>query len=237
MTERPGWPSTPMRVGVVLALVGVLGIAVSARYASGWWLLTYVLDALGLVAGVLVWRGHVPAARLVRLVAGFGLGATVASVVGLTIVWPLNLTLTEIRLDPMSFVWPAAFVIIAVCIQFWIIREIGQQPAQTTIDSSGLRRWAGSRRWPGLQRWNIATPEKVGAAVALTAVVLLWAMLHGNSAAVAIPLAQQQLGPGYRYALTWISSASHDGRTAVSGVVTAWNEHEVRTILLHWEKR
>jgi hypothetical protein len=61
--------------------------------------------------------------------------------------------------------------------------------------------------------------------------------LHGQSAQLAEALAMQQLGPDYRYHLSWISSTKTDHGASVSGVVTAWNDQELKTVLLHWETR
>ncbi|MGD0432235.1 MAG: hypothetical protein ABSA58_14195 [Acetobacteraceae bacterium] len=217
--------SAPMRVGAMLVVIGVLGAALTASHATSWWLFTYGLDALALLAGALLLRGNLATARLVRAVMALGLGAMGVALIGLAVVRPVNLTLTEIRLDPTSFLWPAIVVAVSVCALAWIVWELGREPVQTAIYNAGLR------------RWDSATPAKAGAAVMFVLVALAWAMLHGNSASVAVSLAQQQLGFGYRYALTWISSASLGGRKAIDGVVTAWNDHEVKKVLLHWEQR
>jgi hypothetical protein len=215
----------PMRVGAILVAVGAIGIALTARLATGWWLITYGADAASLLAGAMVWRGNAPVMRLVRSVMAFGTGATVAGLLGLAVVRPLDLTLTEVRLDPTSFVWPAVIVVVAFCVQIWITWELGREPVRAALTEAGLR------------RWDPATAAKAGTAAMFVAIVLAWAALHGNSASVAVTLAEQQLGPDYRYALTWISAASRDGRSGVDGVVTAWNSHEVRTVLMHWDKR
>jgi hypothetical protein len=217
--------SAPGRVGAMLVAIGVLGVAMTVSHATGWWLFTYVLDALALLAGALLLRGNLTAARLVRAVMAFGLSVTLVGLIGLAVVWPIDLTLTEFRLDLASFLWPAACVAAAIFVQLWIVWELGRAPVQTGIYNAASR------------RWDAATAAKAGAAAMFVVVGLAWATLHGNSASVAISLAQQQLGFGYRYALTWISSASHDGHTAIDGVVTAWNDHEVKKVLLHWEQR
>ena len=217
--------TAPTRVGLMLAVVGAIGVAFTATHATGWWSLTYGVDGLALLAGALLLRGNVPTLRLVCAVMAFGAGATVVGLIGLAVVWPLDLTLTEFRLDPISFVWPSVTVIITVCVELWIVWELGREPVRAAIAGAGLR------------PWDPATPAKIGAAVMFVVVVLLWAALHGNSATVAVSQAEQQLGPDYRYALTWIGPASRGGRGAVDGVVTAWNKREVRTVLLHWEQR
>jgi hypothetical protein len=225
MIALPNKVAAPTRVGLVLAAVGVAGFAFTASHATGWWLLTYGVDVLALLVGALLLRGNVPTLRWAGAVMAFGAGATLVGLIGLAVVWPLDLTLTELRLDPIMFVWPAATLIVTVCVELWIVWELGREPVRATIAGAGLR------------PWDPATPAKVGAAVMFVAVVLLWAALHGNSAAVAVSQAEQQLGPDYRYALTWIGPASRGGHGAVDGVVTAWNKREVRTVLLHWEQR
>ena len=195
--------AAPTRVGLVLAVVGAAGVAFTATYATGWWSLTYGVDVLALLAGALLLRGNVPALRLVCAIMAFGAGATLVGLIGLAVVWPLDLTLTELRLDPISFVWPSVTVVITVCVELWIVWELGREPVRAAIAGAGLR------------PWDPATPAKVGAGVMFVVVVLLWAALHGNSAAVAVSQAEQQLGPDYRYALTWIGPASRGGRGAV----------------------
>jgi hypothetical protein len=216
--------AAPTRVGLLLVVAGALGVAFTASQASGWWLFTYGADILALLAGALLLLGNVRAMRLVCAVMAFGVGVTIVGLIGLTIVRPLDLTLTEVRLDPSSFVWPAVAVIASLCVQLWIVWELGRERVRAAITGAGLR------------PWDPATPAKLGAGVMFVAAVLLWAALHGNSATVAVSQAEQQLGPDYRYALTWISPARRGGRGSVDGVVTAWNQHEVKTVLLHWEQ-
>ena len=67
--------------------------------------------------------------------------------------------------------------------------------------------------------------------------MLFWLLLHGQTAQLATSLAQQQLGPGYQYHLSWISRERNPNGTTITGVVTAWNDTEIKTILLHWYTR
>jgi hypothetical protein len=213
------------RVGAVSIAVGLLGLLLTAKYGSGVWLFTFGLDALPLVAGIFLWRGSLRAARLVRAAMALGLGAIVMGLVGLPFLQPAELSLTEIRLDPAGFLWPAVIVIVAICVEVWIMRELDREPVRLASASAGLR------------RWDTSTPAKAGAAAIFLAIALQWLALHGKSAAAAASLAQDQLGFGYRYALTSISSTSKDGRTSVSGVVTAWNDNEIKKVLLHWTEQ
>jgi hypothetical protein len=89
----------------------------------------------------------------------------------------------------------------------------------------------------GITRWDMAIPAQAGAGIVALAGLLLWLTLHGQSGELATSLALQQLGPDYRYHLSWISSANNGHGATVTGVVTAWNEKELRKVLLHWETR
>jgi hypothetical protein len=80
-------------------------------------------------------------------------------------------------------------------------------------------------------------PMQAGGGIVALVLLLLWLALHGQSAELATSLALQQLGPDYRYHLSWISSTNNGHGTSVSGVVTAWNDKEIKQVLLRWETR
>jgi hypothetical protein len=159
------------------------------------------------------------------LLSVFLLAAGLTAAVVLLTLQPLDLTLVEIRLDPGSFVSkmvPAAF---ALGILAWVRHELARRPVTDAIASSGLR------------RWDTKLFARAGVAFAAMGGILLWLALHGQSADLAESLAAQQMGPQYRYQLTWISRDRSEHGTSVSGVVTAWNDHEIKTLLIHWQTK
>jgi hypothetical protein len=105
----------------------------------------------------------------------------------------------------------------------WVTRELGRTPIQDAIASARIR------------RWDMRMPAQGGTGIVLLVELLLWLMLHGQTAELARSLAFQQLGPDYRYHLSWISNSNSGHGHSVTGVVTAWNHQEVKTVLLHWE--
>jgi hypothetical protein len=102
-------------------------------------------------------------------------------------------------------------------------RELGRPHIRDAIADAHIR------------RWDMRIPAQAGGGVVVLAALLLWLMLHGQSAELATTLAFQQLGPGYRYHLGWISSSNNGHGRSITGVVTAWNRNEIKTVLLHWE--
>jgi hypothetical protein len=213
------------RTGVVLMAAGILdGTLTFVRLvAAGPW--PAVFDGVAIVAGGLLLWGQPRAALWVRTLAVFALAAGVTLLVAVPFYQPLNLTLTEIRLDASGYTIKAASMAVALCLATWVARELGRQPVQDAIASSGIR------------KWEMRIPAQAGGGLVVLICLLLWLALHGQSAALAESLASQQLGPDYHYHLSWISSSGNSHGTSVRGVVTAWNDREIKTVLLHWETR
>lgn len=62
-------------------------------------------------------------------------------------------------------------------------------------------------------------------------------LFGGESAAKAKAIAQQQLGAAYRYHVSSLNIATSSRGTFVAGIVTAWNEREIRSVPVSWEDR
>jgi len=213
------------RVGRALLAVGVIEIAATISWftAPGRYLACFGIIAAA--AGIALLRGAARAALWVRTLVVFLLAGGIALVIALPFYQPVDLSMTEIRLDPADFAIKAAAAIFVVCLLLWVTRELGRQPVQDAIASAGIT------------RWDMRMPAQAGGGVVALAFLLLWLALHGQSAELATSLALQQLGPGYRYQLSWISSANNGHGTTITGVVTAWNDREIKKVLLHWETR
>jgi hypothetical protein len=213
------------RVGAVLVAVGVVAALATFAWIQAAAPYTSPFDLAATVAGVLLWRGGLRAALWVRSVAVFLLAAGISGLIVVPFCQPPDLTITQIRLDPVPFGLGAAAAIFILGLLAWVIRELGRSPVQDAIGSSGIR------------RWDMRLPAQAGGGLVALVALLLWLSLHGQSAELATSLALQRLGPDYRYHLSWISSSSNGHGTSVSGVVTAWNDKEIKKVLLHWETR
>jgi hypothetical protein len=213
------------RVGAVLLAVGLIDAVVTIERFAIAGPYPAAFDATAIVAAIFLFRGGPRAALWVRTLAIFLLAASIAVVIAVPFYQPLDLTFTEIRLDPANFIAKAAPVAVVLGLSLWVSRELGRQTIQDAIASAGIR------------RWDMRIPAQAGAGIVVLVCLLLWLALHGQSAQLAESLALQQLGPAYRYHLSWISSSGNGHGTSVSGVVTAWNDKEIKTVLLHWETR
>ena len=213
------------RAGGALLAAGLIDLAVTiARHAvAGPY--PAILDGTAIAAGTWLFLDGARAALWVRSLAVFLLAGGVVLVVALPVLQPWDLIVTEVRLDPIGCLAMAGPIAIALCLLFWVARVLGLPAVRDAIISAGIR------------RWDMRLPAQAGGGVVLLACLMLFLALHGQSADLATSLALRQLGPEYRYHLSWISSSGNGHGTSVSGVVTAWNDREIRHVLLHWETR
>ena len=202
---------------------GILaGSATIARVTTLWPCLA-ACAGVALPAGTCLLLGGLRAALWVRTVAVFLLAAGITGLIAAPLYQPLDLTFTEIRLDPGAFATATALAALVLGVLLWVTHELGQPPIRDAIASARIR------------RWDMRIPAEAGCGVLALGGLLLWLTLHGQSAELATSLASQQLGPDYRYHLSWISNSSSGHGHSVTGVVTAWNHQEVKKVLLHWE--
>jgi hypothetical protein len=214
---------SPKRAGWVLLAAGILaGSATIARIAVPGPCLA-VFAGISVLAGTFLLLGGPRAALWVRTLAVFLLAAGITVLIAAPFYQPPDLTFTELRLDPGAFATAAALAVLVLGLLLWVIRELGRPPIQDTVVRAGIR------------RWDMRMPAEAGSGIIVLAGLLLWFMLHGQSAELATSLALQQLGPSYRYHLSWISNSNSGHGRSITGVVTAWNHQEVKTVLLHWE--
>jgi hypothetical protein len=207
-----------LAMGVIDGIVTFMSAGVGGWYAAGF-------EAAAIVAGLLLLHGHPRSAFWLRALAVFLLAAGLTGAVVALLLQPLDLTMLEIRLDPGDFATKAAQPAFALGVLAWVAHELKRRPVLDAIASARLR------------QWDTRLFARGGIAVAAMAGILLWLALHGQSASLAESLAEQQMGPGYRYHLSWISSSHTDQGTSTNGVVTAWNDHEIKTLLIHWLTR
>jgi hypothetical protein len=212
------------RVGIVLIVVGLFDIAWMVNCIVHQISYSSSLNLFAVIAGILLMRGNLRTAAGVRWFGTFGLSAAIAGILGWPAIQPLDLTLTRIRLDPVGFVGGVAFLTLTLAVLAWGVKELGRPPVQAAIDGAGVKRRE--------VRWAMVA----GVLLILGLGVSLHFMLGGESAKHAISMAEQTVGPGYRLRVTSLQISSNANRESVSGVVTAWNDKEIREIPIHWEK-
>ncbi len=196
------------RAGTVLVVLGTCDLL---AIRSG-------LFLLGAAAGVGLLYGSLHVASLVRWIAVFGLCALGVMMLAWPLMQPVDLTLTQLKLQPRvlpSLVTSASWLVLL----HWLYRTLSA-PAVLA-----------ARRAAGHKPRHIGLAAASGAALSLMVCSTLALMLHGEAAERARRAAERQFGPDYRY---HVAALKVDGKR-VEGLVTAWNGNEIRSIPVAWQ--
>jgi hypothetical protein len=213
------------RVGLVLVVIGLIDVGVMVYCIVNRQSYSSSFNLFAVIAGILLMRGGLRTAALVRWFSVFMLVGFLALAVVAPFLQPLDLSLTELRLNPASFVIGVIFYFFALGLLYWVARQLSLEPVQVAIAKAGVKR----------RDVRYAIAAGVGLVMLLAITIPL--ISSGESAKRAKQIAQQEVGPGYQFHVSSIRISSVGSRTNASGVVTAWNHQEVRSVPFHWEDK
>jgi lipopolysaccharide export LptBFGC system permease protein LptF len=91
-----------------------------------------------------------------------------------------------------------------------------------------------ARHSAGLPQRSMLVPVLAGVAMVMVLAVFLVTMRIGTTANNAKILAEQKVGPGYRFHISSLRSSQGDNGKSVVGVVIAWKEDDIQRIPVHW---
>ena len=212
------------RVGAVLLAAGLITLAALALESfQGMAAFTAGPGLVAVVAGVGLWRGNLRAALGVRWLAAFLLAAGLSLLFFLPLMQPFSLTFAQLRLGQGPSLSLLVAAVLGVLGLGWIVWQLGRAP----IDAA--------RTDAGLQPRDMRIPAAAGVALVVALGVFLVAMRVGASAHQARALAEQKVGEGYRFHISWVSRVRTGTMSQMSAVVIAWNDNEVRRIPVQWE--
>ncbi len=202
------------RVGTVLILVGTVDIgymfyciANKISYGSSF-------NIFAVVGGIFLVRGSLRVTRVVTVFSAFYSAGFLGLLLIFPIIQPFDLWRAQFKLGPIQTSLLVLFSILIVVFCFWVYFQLTARAVMEARDAVGL----GNRP----PRWGFY----LGAAFVLTLAVIIWPMLHGESAQTAITRAREQLGQEYQYHVSRISGSS--------ATVIAYNDNEIRTIDVNW---
>jgi hypothetical protein len=213
------------RVGAVLLVVGLIDIAVMIYCIANRISYSSSFNIFAVAGGIFLLRGSLRAASIIRWIAVFMLAAFVAFLIAWPFMQPFALTLAQIHLNPGALIATFAFMALLLGLLVWLIRELGREPVMT------------ARSHAGRKQRDLRIPAAGGVVSVIAMGVFMALLLGGESADRAKFLAKQQVGPDYRVHVSSLNIAKNNQGTFVSGVVTAWNDSEIRYIPVQWEER
>lgn len=211
------------RAGTILLVVGVIDIgfmiyciANSISYSSS-------LNIFAVIGGVFLRKGNLRAASVIRLIAIFLLATLLSMFAVAPLLSPLNLTLTAIRLNPGTMILSFGMSFLVIALLWWLSIQLTKPPVLAAHAAAGRK------------TRNIYIPAILGVALTVTLGIVSIFTQRSDSAAKAIALVEKQLGTNHRYHVASINFRSSSEGSFVSGVVTAWNSHEIKNVPFQWQ--
>jgi hypothetical protein len=212
------------RTGLVLLIVGILDIGLMAYAMFNQIAYMSSLNIFAVIAGIFLLRGNLRAASIVRRFALFLLAACISVSLVLPLLQPIDLIVTRAQLDPLAFLGYFVFLVLALVLFSWLIRELGSTPIRLAYKKAGLPARSS----------GIPLALGIGLAVILAAVGTL--VQHSESGIRAVRETREKLGDGYRYHVSSFSYNSSSKGESVSGVVTAWKSGSVKDLPFQWRE-
>lgn len=213
------------RTGKVLLTIGLLDIAVMIYCIANRVSYSSSFNIFAVIAGIFLLRGSLRAASIVRWFSTFMLSGLLALAFAWPFMQPIGLAVTQLRLSPVQSLVSLGFTAFVLGLLYWLRRELGSATIQQARTAAGRK----------VRDMRIPVAAGVGGVVLLT--VFLHLLLGGESAAKAAAIAEQQLGASYRYHVSSLNIATNSRGKFVAGIVTAWNNKEIRNVPVSWEER
>jgi hypothetical protein len=214
-----GDSSNPFRkAGIALLIVGLIDIGVMAYCIANEISYSSSFNIFAIIAGVLLIRGGVKTAGVVRWFSAF----LIVSFIGLLIlspfITPFGLLLTQFRLNALATVASFAFGLALIALLIWVHRQLSTPEFLSLLAQAGLK---------------IGKPKSAFIAGGLLLVLMVGlsaGLMNGESAQKAKALAQEQLGPDFQYHVSSMSTSGNSGHADV----TAYTDKEIRNVQVEW---
>lgn len=204
--------------GIVLLVIGIIDIGAMAYCITNNITYSSSFNIFAVIAGIFLMRGSVKAARIVRWISVFFIVGAIGVLVLMPLSMPLQLLITQAKLDPFGTFASHAMSIIFICVLIWLYMQLSTQGALKSFEQASY----------GTGQPKSAFIAAVGLLVVVQ--VLLGMMFNSDSAEKAKTLAREQLGPGYEYHINSISTSGGNG----AATVTAYNSDEIKNIQVRW---
>ena len=208
------------RVGLLLIVIGVLDVGYMIYCIVNGESYSSSVNIFAIVVGILLIRGHLGTVGVVTWFSAFFATVLVAVLILLPFLQPLDLTMAQLRSDALSMIASLAEALVVAFVLIWIYRQL-RLPAVVEA-----RVAAGRSSSPPKSAFIL------GAILMVTLATALQLMLHSESAAKAITLAEAQVGPGYKFhvwGIDWWADR-------VRADVTAYTPNEIKSVEVEWSR-
>ncbi len=206
------------KAGIALLVIGILDIGVMAYCIANKISYSSSFNIFSVIAGILLMKGGVKTARVVRWFSAFFIIAFIGMLFIFPITIPVQLLVTQVKLNPVGMLGSFAFSISFIGVLIWVYKQLSSSVALAKLEQAGYK-----------------TGKPKSALYAALGVMVLGGVMFGflfnsESAEKAKALAKEQLGENYNYHISSLNMSGNKG----SAVVTAYNSNEIRNVSVSW---
>ena len=206
------------KAGIVLLIIGIIDIGVMIYCIANEISYSSSFNLFAVIAGVLLMKGGVKTARVVRWFSAFFVIAFIVVIFLFPITMPIQLLATQIKLNPVGMLGSFAFSIVFIGILIWVYRQLSTPSALAKLDQAGYK----------TGKPKSALYAAIG--IMVLGGVLFTLLFNSESAEKAKALAKEQLGAAYEYHISRMQTSGDKG----SAVVTAFNSNEIKNVQVKW---
>lgn len=206
------------KAGIVLLIIGIIDIGVMVYCIANKINYSSSFNIFAFIAGIFLMKRGVKTARAVRWFSVFLTVGFVGLFLTLPLTTPIDLLITQVKLNTLSILASIALGLIPVALLIWVHLQLSTPESLNILAKSGYK-----------------TGKPISAyIIGFLFIVLLTGInisfTNGDSAQKAKNLAQEQLGSEYQYHVSSISVSGDSG----SALVIAFTDKEIRNIPVRW---
>ena len=206
------------KAGIVLLIIGIIDIGVMIYCIANKINYSSSFNIFAVFAGVLLMKGGVKTARIVRWFSAFFVIAFIGMILLFPITTPIQLLATQIKLNPMGMLGSYAFSLVFIGVLIWVYRQLSTPGALAKIGQAGYK----------TGKPKSALYAAIG--IMIFGGVMFAFLFNSESAEKAKALAKEQLGPAYEYHISSMHTSGDKGMA----VVTAYNSNEIKNVKVKW---
>jgi hypothetical protein len=211
--------------GSVLLTVGLIDTAVMIYHLVRFESYSSSFNILAVITGILLLQGSL---RTVSFMRWYAL-LLIPIFIALLFIWPfmqpLDLTLTQYRLNPGWYILTWGVEVFELLFLYWVYRQLSNPLVQA------------ARAAAGRKVRNMYIPAVLGVVSSIFSVVFAVYFLGGAAALKAKSLAEQKLGSSFRYHVSSLNISTNNQGTFAAGLVIAWNDKEIRYLPVSWKEQ
>ena len=206
------------KTGIILIIVGVLDIFYMMYAIINMYSYSSSLNIFAVIAGIFLLKENIRLARYIRWLCMLELSAIGAMAIFLPFIMPVDLLIVQLKLHFFDIMISFSGSILLIVITIWVYRQLSSEPILDEYKKAGYK--------TGIPQSAIL----IGVSSVIALVFLLSIFLGGESGTKALTLANEKLGPDYKYFVSSIRTFNGNHHATV----IAYKEDEIKEIAVNW---